>query len=267
PGAPRRIATAEALGGAVLPSSGPVGLIHSGDGRLLMAVHNAGLMQLVGDEVKPYPISISNSNKLLRDRDGSLWIGTIERGLIHIHDGRADTFTQSDGLSSDIVLGLFEDREGSVWVSTTGGLDRFRELPVSTISVRQGLPSDVTSAVLAASDGSVWIGTHDGLTRWKNGKVKTYLRASGLPDDSVQSLFQDHSGRIWVFTDRGLGYFEHGRYIAIPGVPGGEANSITGDGAGNLWLSGQQNLLHVRDDRLVERIPWSAFGHHKNVSV
>jgi signal transduction histidine kinase/ligand-binding sensor domain-containing protein len=267
PGTPQRIATTEALGGALLPSSGPIGLTRSGQGRLLMAVHDAGLMRLLGDEVKPYPITINDSNKLLRDRDGSLWIGTIERGLIHIHNGKTDTFTQSAGLSGDIVLSLFEDREGSVWVSTTGGLDRFRELPVSTISVRQGLPSDVTSAVLAASDGSVWIGTHRGLTQWENGRVRTYLRASGLPDDSVQSLFQDHSGRIWAFTDRGLGYLERGRYIAVPRVPGGEVNSITGDDAGNLWLSGQRSLLHLRDGRLLERIPWSAFGRHQNVSV
>ncbi len=267
PGAPRQIATAKALGGAVLPSSGPIGLAHSAHGRLLVAVHNAGLMRLAGNGLTPYPLRIGDSNRLLRDRDGGLWIGTIERGLVHIHNGRTDTFTQSDGLSGDIVLSLFEDREGSVWVSTTGGLDRFRELPVSTLSVRQGLPSDVTSAVLAGPDGSVWIGTHDGLTRWRSGKVRTYRRASGLADDSVQSLFRDRSGRIWVYTDRGLGYLERGRIIAIPGVPGGEVNSITGDDAGNLWLSAQQSLLHLRDGRLVERIPWSVFGRHQNASV
>jgi len=267
PGAPRRIAPEEALGGVVLPSSGPIGLTHSGDGQLLVAVHNAGLLRLVGGEMQPYPIRISDSNRLLRDRDGSLWIGTIERGLIHIHNGRTDTFTQSDGLSGDIVLSLFEDREGSVWVATTGGLDRFRELAVSTLSVRQGLPSDVTSAVLAASDGSVWIGTHAGLAQWQNGKVKSFGRASGLPDDSVQSLFEDHSGRIWAFTDRGLGYLEHARYLTVGGVPGGEVNSITGDAAGNLWLSGQQSLMHLRGGRLLERIPWAAFGHHQSVSV
>lgn len=267
PGPARRMATAQALGGVVLPSSGPIGLAPCGHGELLVAVHNAGLMRLAGDEVQPYPIRITDSNRLLRDRDGSLWIGTIEHGLIHIHNGRTDTFTQSDGLSGDIVLSLFEDREGSVWVATTAGLDRFRELPVSTLSVRQGLPSDVTSAVLAASDGSVWIGTHEGLSRWRNGKVKSYRRASGLPDDSVQSLFEDRAGRIWAFTDRGLGYLAHARYLTVPGVPGGEVNSITGDAAGNVWLSGQQSLLHLRDGRLLERIPWSAFGRHQNVSV
>jgi hypothetical protein len=33
-------------------------------------------------------------------------------------------------------------------VATTGGLDRFRELPVTTISSKQGLSSDATNAAL-----------------------------------------------------------------------------------------------------------------------
>ena len=94
---------------------------------------------------------------------------------------------KSDGLSGDIVCSLFEDREGNVWVATTGGLDRFRELPVTTISAKQGLSSDATNSVLAAADGSIWVATHDGLTRWKNGQITIFRKASGLPDDVVQS--------------------------------------------------------------------------------
>lgn len=264
PGPPRRFATSTSV---PLPDAGPVGLTDSGAGRLLVAMHSAGLMQLVGSALEPYPIRIEDSNKLLRDRDGGLWIGTVERGLIHIHDGRVDTFTQADGLSGDIVLSLFEDREGSVWVSTTGGLDRFRELPVSTVSRQQGLSSDATRSVLAASDGSIWVGSHEGLDRFRNGKVTVYRRASGLPNDSVQSLFQDHRGGIWAFTDGGLAYLEGGRFVAVPGVPGGEVSSIAGDDAGNLWLSAPRNLLHLRDGRLVQRIPWSLFGPHHDASV
>ena len=82
----------------------------------------------------------------------------MDRGLIHLRDGRADRFRRSDGLSGDVILSLFEDREGNVWVASTGGLDRFRELPVTTMSMRQGLSSDATQAVLAATDGSIWVG-------------------------------------------------------------------------------------------------------------
>jgi signal transduction histidine kinase/ligand-binding sensor domain-containing protein len=264
PGPPGIIA--EMTPGAIA-FSGPIGISQTGNGRLLVAIHNGGLMQLDGGKLAPYPVRISDSNLLLRDRDGGLWIGTIERGLIHIHDGKVDTFTQADGLSGNIVLALFQDREGTVWVSTTGGLDRFRELPVSTFSARQGLSSDATTAVLAASDGSVWIGTHDGLTRWDNGKATIYRRAEGLPDDYVQSLFEDHRGEIWVFTDRGLARLRGGRFVAVPGLAGEEVNSITGGDADDLWLSGQRYLWHLRAGRPVERIAWSAFGRHQSASV
>src|SRR5262249_39979769 len=82
----------------------------AGDGRLLIGLSGAGLRQLAGDKPEPYPIhSVINqnallkdlevdSNKLLRDRDGGLWIGTHERGLIHVYNGRTDVFTKSDGL-------------------------------------------------------------------------------------------------------------------------------------------------------------------------
>src|SRR5208282_531539 len=126
-----------------------IGLSKTDEGRLLIAMHSAGLMQLVDDNLESYPIrSAINSNRLfldrdvdsnrvVRDRDGGPWIGTVERGLIHVHHGRTDVFSRTDGLSGDVVLSLFEDREGIVWVATTGGLDRFRDLPVTTISVKQ----------------------------------------------------------------------------------------------------------------------------------
>jgi signal transduction histidine kinase/ligand-binding sensor domain-containing protein len=249
------------------------------DGRLLIAGYGAGLMQLAGDTLESYPIrgAIStngllqnrdvNSNRLLQDRDGSLWIGTVERGLIHVHHGRTDVFTRSNGLSGDVIFSLFEDREGNVWVTTTGGLDRFRELPVATFSVKQGLSSDATQSVLAATDGSVWIGTHDGLTRWQNGQNATFHTANGLPDDAMQSLFQDDHGRIWVSTARGLAYFQDGRFVVVNGVRGGEVYGITGDTAGNLWLSEDQGLLHFVEGHLVEQIPWSELGRRENASM
>ena len=108
------------------------------DGRLLIGMSGAGLRQLAADKVEPYPIRSAlhpdalmpdrdvDSNKLLRDRDGGLWIGTHQRGLIHVYHGRTDVFRKSDGLTGDIIAGIFEDREGNIWVSTSGGLDRFR---------------------------------------------------------------------------------------------------------------------------------------------
>src|SRR5262249_7533476 len=107
------------------------GLSEDDDGALVIAVQ--GGLARFGDRrigsVHSLPKSMSEvaGGRLLRDRDGGLWIGTSKIGLVHVHHGRADAFTRADGLSGDLILQLFEDREGSIWVVTTAGIDRFRE--------------------------------------------------------------------------------------------------------------------------------------------
>ncbi|MGA8087467.1 MAG: two-component regulator propeller domain-containing protein [Terracidiphilus sp.] len=255
-------------------------LAKSEDGMPLIAANGAGLQQFTDDRVEPFPIRDPihpkrvlrdrevDSNKLLRDRDGGLWIGTVAHGLIHVHDGRADTFRKSDGLSGDIVMSLFEDHEGNIWVATTGGIDRFRELPATTISVKQGLSSDAVDSVVASADGSVWLATYFGLTRWRGGQATILRKADGLPDGYVQSLFQDDRGQTWAtFAGHGLGYLKDNRFITVTGVPSSEVYSITGSKAGDVWLSGNSGLSHLHDGHLIEHFPWSALGRHQQAKV
>src|SRR5208283_1235593 len=99
------------------------------DGALLFGTRN-GIRRFVEGKAEPYPLPGTaqqfQAYRLLRDREGGLWIGTPDRGLVHVHQGRTDVFAQSDGLSGNLVLDLFEDREGSIWLATVNGLDRFR---------------------------------------------------------------------------------------------------------------------------------------------
>jgi signal transduction histidine kinase/ligand-binding sensor domain-containing protein len=270
PGPPKRFA---------VPGARLADLSQSGDGRLIVGIRGGGLRQVVGDKLEAYTIRNAmnsnatlpdrdiDANKMLRDRDGGLWIGTNQRGLIHVHHGRTDVFTAESGLSGNIIAGLFEDREGNIWVSTAGGLDRFRELPVTTVSTKQGLSSDSVHSVLATTDGSTWIATRDGLTRWQKGQTTIFRKTDGLPDDMVQSMYQDHAGRIWVFTGHGLAWFNNGRFISVDGVPSTEVYSITGDNAGNLWLSGNKGLSRLREGRLIENLPWIALGHRQQAKA
>jgi PAS domain S-box-containing protein len=246
------------------PAPDIMGLAEDENGALLINM-TGRLSQLVNGRVEPYPLLAGRkfgSGKLLRDRNGGLWIATHGQGLLHVHKGRTDVFTQSDGLSGEWVTNLFEDREGDIWVATLAGLDRFRDFAVPTISLKQGLSSALVVSVLTARDGSVWLGTQDGLNRWKEGQVTIYRKGSGLPDDSVGSLFQDDKGRIWVSTQGGVAYFDNGRFTLVRGVPSEVANSIAEDSTGNLWISDQnQGLFHLLRGSVVEQIPWARLGH------
>jgi ligand-binding sensor domain-containing protein/two-component sensor histidine kinase len=258
PGPPKRFPMPE-------PASGINALIEGDNGAPLIAT-NREIRHLVDGKAEAYPLpgrkGQFSPNRLLRDRNGGLWIGTADRGLLHVHQGRTDAFVQSEGLSSDSVGRLFEDREGNIWVATSDGLDRFRDFAVPTISLKQGLSYAVVGSVLAARDGSVWLGTRDGLDRWNDGQITIYRKRSGLPDDYVESLFQDDRGRIWVSTLRGFAYLENGRFVPVSGVPGQYAHSIAGDNAGNLWISHDQSLFHLLEGSVIERIPWARLGRN-----
>jgi signal transduction histidine kinase/ligand-binding sensor domain-containing protein len=222
---------------AVIGTSSQI-MNESKDGALLIATQE-GIRKLVDGKAETYPLPGTRPRfqaaRLLWDRNGGLWVGTPDRGLLHVHQGRTDRFTQSDGLSGDYINKLFEDREGNIWVATLNGLDRFRDFAVPTISVKQGLSNAIVWSVLAAKDGTVWLGTPDGLNRWSNGQITIYRKRAahaartqqerelnvrevaddGLPDNGVESLFQDDGGRIWAFTANGAAYFENGRFIPV----------------------------------------------------
>ena len=251
PGAPKRYA---------MPDSNVRSLLQGDDGKLLIAMSD-GIVQLVNGRAAPYRgagVTALRSGLLFRDRDGGLWIGTLGQGLFHVHHGRTDVFTRRDGLSADYTASIFEDREGNVWVSTLEGLDRFRELPVVTVSREQGLSTDVALSVLATKDGGVWLTGANGLDRWKDENVTTFRKSDGLPSDSTTSLFEGDSGRIWVGSRAGPAWFNGRRFVPTREVEGTEVN-FTG-GGDQLWLSDPRGILHFLDTRPVEEFSWAGLG-------
>ena len=238
--------------------------IRADDGHLLMAT-GGGLKELAGERIEASPIGRTLSLRalrLLRDRQGGLWIATSDRGLQHVYRGRTDAFQRSDGLSGDLVSALFEDREGSIWVGTSGGMDRFRDFAIPTMSSKQGLVSDFVGAVLAARDGAVWLGGLGGLGRWNRGQIRIYGKHDGLPNDAIHALLEDSRGRIWVSTSRGLAWWENGRFFAVPSVTSPGIEEMAEGIDGSLWLLDvQQGLLHLSSGEVVEQIPWRALGH------
>ena len=258
-------------------------LIEGDNGTILIAMSHE-IKRLVDGKPEAYSLPAARGqfqpSSLLLDRNGGLWVGTLDQGLLHVHQGRTDRFARANGLSGDAVSRMFEDREGSIWVATLSGLDHFRDLAVTTVSVKQGLSNDYVHSVLAARDGGVWLGTVNGLNRWKDGTITIYRKHraqaasraagpsvvhevidNGLPIGGVQSLFEDSRGRIWVSTIDGLAYFEHGRFTPAHAAINGVTLSIAGSSLENLWISNMnRGLLHLLRGRVFELLPWTKFG-------
>ncbi|MBV9216165.1 MAG: PAS domain-containing protein [Acidobacteria bacterium] len=264
-------------------------MIESDDGGILVT-KDTGITNVRNGQIEPFPLPRGLEFKpgcLLRDRDGGLWIGAVvDSGLLHIHNGRFDLYSQSDGLSGNTVPALFEDREGSIWVAAADGLDRFREFAVTTMFVDQGLSSHGVESVVSAKDGTIWIATDDGLDKWNNGEITVYRRRSppsgstasaparnsrvvrtiidrGLPADLLTSAFEDSLEQLWVTSESGVAILKSDRFVPVSSLPHGLVRSIAEDRKGTVWLSQQQGLFGLREGRVVEQIPWSTFGHEE----
>ena len=248
------------------------------EGELLLG-SSSGIRQIINGRVEPY----SSSNpayhwqviQMFRDQGGSLWVGTAERGLLHIHAGRTDAFSSVDGLSGDYVTRFLEDREGSIWVATVDGLDRFRTFAASTISRKEGLSSNAAWSLLASKDGSVWISTNKGLNHWVNGQIfqPGSSRGSQISEgysnlQPTYALFQQRNGQIWVSSGAGVGYLQDNVIKTAGGVHAGLVHSMAEDLSGSLWAADQQaGLLQMSNGRLLNKIPWAALGRRDYAKV
>jgi len=273
--------------------NGIQGISEDNDGSLLIAKAGAIRRLVNGQAVvaNPFPWSTEpvQALRLLRDRDGGLWAGTSTRGLIHIHDGITDVFSRTDGLSSEAITAIFEDREGTIWVATDDGLDRFHESPVVSYSVTQGLSTSRVASVLASTDGSLWVATFDNLNRLTNGQLTVYREGTlarragasaplgsravreitgvGMPF-AVQSMLEDSRRRVWLSTSRGVGRMENERFVLVEGLPSGLTRAIVEDSRKTLWIANlKSGLFRLSGADDVEQIGWEALQHKDPVSA
>ena len=156
--------------------------------------------------------------QLLHDRRGAMWVATQGQGLWRVNTGEAtpaapavSVATMRDGLASEAVQALLEDREGNIWLGTPGGLQR---LSSHRVTPRRDL--GVARALEATPDGSMWVGTSSGLQRFSGGESRLFTEADGLPGAVVLALHAGPRGELWIATELGIAIYENGRFTRLP---------------------------------------------------
>jgi ligand-binding sensor domain-containing protein len=194
---------------------------------------------------------------LLLDRRNALWVGTAKNGIYRIYHDKVEHFGSTDGLSSDFVFRIFEDREGDVWVATSKGIDSFRDLRIISFSTPEGLSAEEVDSVFASRDGGVWVGGPSSMDLLRNGHISSILAERGLSGGAT-SFFEDHANRLWVGIDNTLSVYGSGKFRQITrknGSPIGMVQSITEDTDNNIWVESPGPLTRIRDFKVEEELP------------
>ncbi|MCJ7525799.1 MAG: diguanylate cyclase [Candidatus Aminicenantes bacterium] len=182
---------------------------------------------------------------------GTLYISTNGSGLLIKRPGQAgmEHWGTDNGLPSNVINTVLEDREGSLWITTyIGGLARLSSMAWISHTEKQGLPS---ACVFGISPGdtadSLWLGTMRGAVHYQVRplpKVLEIVRAKdGLGNDWVWKVLRTPNGTLWFMTDTTLRYRLHGERTIrelspdLP-IPRTVPWDMTVDGQGNFWVCG-----------------------------
>lgn len=100
-----------------------------------------------------------------RDRRGRIWIGFGSGGgggAALFENGRLRTFGTTDGLAPGTAVAITEDRSGSVWLTTAGGLNRYKDGRFLAVTAPQVPLTDILPTLVEDDEGFLWIGTSSG---------------------------------------------------------------------------------------------------------
>jgi ligand-binding sensor domain-containing protein/two-component sensor histidine kinase len=141
---------------------------------------------------------------LYRDSKGRMWAGTDGDGLFQFEGNQVRNYRTNDGLASNQVRAILEDRRGALWIGTFAGISRLADGQFQTYTVNNGLASDRVLAVHEDAEGSLWFATRGGISRLRNGSFFTYTANSGLFVGFVYAILDDGRGNFWFSSAEGL---------------------------------------------------------------
>src|SRR5579872_2378553 len=207
-------------------------LVAADTGRILIGTEKSGVLVYDGREMRLFHSSLVDAKvTALAGNDASLWVGTIDRGLLHWNAGALDTI--ADALPDRQVLSLALDGD-TVYAGTAMGVAEIRGSRFERIVA----PGYFAQSLLA-SRGRLWIGTlEEGMVElgaerhgavcancsirkifrvdddilalaedslWRGSQEILRRGDAALADRNIAALSMDSTGRLWIgYFDRGL---------------------------------------------------------------
>ncbi len=136
----------------------------------LYAVHKTAENSFVFEycEIVDHDESNGHITSLLQTEEGKMWLGTYGEGIKKLDLLTRETinYTESEGLSNNLIYGMLEDNKGNIWSSTNKGISRFNPKTerFTNYNVKDGLQSSEfnTNAYLKSSRGLLHFGGING---------------------------------------------------------------------------------------------------------
>lgn len=204
-------------------------------------------------------------------RDGSLWFGTWEGGLLKYKDGQWKNFRASDQgsqLKTNNIWGVTEDRWGNIWAGVLGGgavrIDKNTGAQRAVTSDNSILKTVWTNSISAAHNGWLVLGNSEYYALINPGNFKVIngtlpqeqdIKAITVSTATNQAVM-DSRGLLWLVSPSGVVIYDMktGQKTLLDmksGLHGSNALAVTEDTRHTMWVvtdHGVSNINPLKQD-------------------
>ena len=179
-----------------------------------------------GDPLGTWVESIASS------RDGTLWLGTDMKGLVHIdpHGKLLGHYSHEvpNTLCHNTVKCIHIRDDGLLWIGTVEGLNRFDPMKDEWLQYHEkdGLPDGTIYGILPSGKKTLWLSTNRGLSRMDMTDPEHPVFRNYTPDDGLQSYefntntyFKSRDGEMLFGGINGLNTFYPDSLADNPNIP------------------------------------------------
>ncbi|MDP4264004.1 MAG: two-component regulator propeller domain-containing protein, partial [Bacteroidota bacterium] len=173
----------------------------------------------------------------------------------NIEDLKFENYTPRNGLPSDYIETITQDKYGFIWLGTHNGLFRFDGLQFKTYVHNNAdsfsLPDNDSKDILGDSTGKVWIASRKGLFYYNYAQdnfIKIPWLSPGQPINWASYPVLDHENNLWFYSNNGICRMNC-RTLAITTVKAGGTTNFSytthrlfSSGHGTIWCFDDKDL-------------------------
>ncbi len=193
--------------------------LHLDENSILWVAAESRLLRYYQDQLfnpheKP---SYHRVSKFMQDREGALWFGTSDRGLIRLTDSWSVRFSELQGLKENLIWSVAISSNKDLYVGSQQGIYRYDHHRFNMYLSPEQLINSAAYTLFFDDNYYLWVGTKAGLQLFStHSKTKQEL-GRWLAGLQIQAIYRDSLNRLWVGTEQGVFLYDESgnRFLQI----------------------------------------------------
>lgn len=191
----------------------------------------------------------------LESRYGGYWIATEQNGLLKVNTEETLHITESNGLPTNYLFTLYEDREGILWIGTgIKGLFKLPSLRFKAYGKNEGFTQGAISSVTIIEEG-IYCTTENGVFIFREpffNRLPLYVKSQNMATTNFffQLLKTDDDNLLLGGAD-GLYQRQKNGQTKHIGLQGMWVQTLMKDSKGQVWIGTNNGLYKLRENGLL----------------